>query len=78
MSRYLIDRIEASEKISVEYRTEVAGALGERRLEGLRLRSNGTDEREVAADALFVFVGPGAAHQLAGGRRPPRRPRGSC
>jgi thioredoxin reductase (NADPH) len=57
MSRYLIDRIEASEKISVEYRTEVAGALGERRLEGLRLRSNGTDEQEIAADALFVFVG---------------------
>ena len=28
-----------------------------RRLEGLRLRSNGTDEQEVAADALFVFVG---------------------
>ena len=57
MSRYLIDRIEASEKISIEYRTEVAGALGTRRLEGLRLRSDGTDEREVAADALFVFVG---------------------
>jgi thioredoxin reductase (NADPH) len=57
MSRYLIDRIEASEKISIEYRTEVAGVLGERRLEGLRLRANGTEEHEVAADALFVFVG---------------------
>src|SRR3954469_10810781 len=57
MSRYLIDRIEASEKISIEYHTEVGGALGERRLEGLRLRANGTDEQEVAADALFVFVG---------------------
>jgi thioredoxin reductase (NADPH) len=57
MSRYLIDRLEASEKISVEYGTDVAGALGGRRLEALRLRSGGTDEREVAADALFVFVG---------------------
>jgi thioredoxin reductase (NADPH) len=57
MSRYLIDRLEASEKITVEYRTEVAGALGSRRLEALRLRINGTEEREVAADALFVFVG---------------------
>jgi thioredoxin reductase (NADPH) len=56
MSRYLIDRLAASEKISVEYRTEVAGALGTRRLEGLRLRS-GTEEREVPADALFVFIG---------------------
>jgi thioredoxin reductase (NADPH) len=56
MSRYLIDRLAASEKITVENHTEVAGALGTRRLEGLRLRS-GTDEREVAADALFVFIG---------------------
>ena len=56
MSRYLVDRLTASEKIAVEYRTEVAGALGTRRLEGLRLRS-GTDEREVPADALFVFIG---------------------
>jgi thioredoxin reductase (NADPH) len=57
MSSYLIDRIEASEKISAEYRTEVAGTIGTRRLEGLRLRSNETDEQEVAADGLFVFVG---------------------
>jgi thioredoxin reductase (NADPH) len=56
MSRYLVDRLEASEKIAVEYHTEVAGAQGSRRLEGLRLRT-GTDEREVAADALFVFIG---------------------
>jgi thioredoxin reductase (NADPH) len=57
MSRYLIDRLEASEKISIEYSTEVAGALGSQRMEGLRLRSHGTEEREVPADALFVFVG---------------------
>jgi thioredoxin reductase (NADPH) len=56
MSRYLVDRLAAEEKITVEYRTEVAGALGTRRLEGLRLRS-GTDERETPADALFVFIG---------------------
>ena len=31
--------------------------VGTRRLEGLRLRANATDEQEVAADALFVFVG---------------------
>src|SRR3954453_13208042 len=56
MSSYLIERIEASEKIQVEPNTEVAGVLGERRVEGLRLR-RGTDEREVPADALFIFVG---------------------
>jgi thioredoxin reductase (NADPH) len=56
MSQYLIDRIEASDKIRVEPRTEVAGVIGTRRVEGLRLRHE-TEEREVAADALFVFVG---------------------
>src|SRR5829696_9219326 len=56
MSRYLVDRLAASEKISVERSTEVAGAMGTRRLEGLRLRT-GTAEREVPADALFVFIG---------------------
>jgi thioredoxin reductase (NADPH) len=56
MSRYLVDRIAGSEKVSVEYVTEVAEALGTRRLEGLRLRS-GTVEHEVPADALFVFIG---------------------
>src|SRR5829696_5141459 len=57
MSRYLVDRLEASEKVGIEYRTEVAGVIGSRRLEALRLRTGGTDEREVPADALFVFVG---------------------
>jgi thioredoxin reductase (NADPH) len=56
MSRYLVDRIEASDVITVEPGTEVAGLLGERRLEGLRLRT-GTAEREQPADALFVFIG---------------------
>ncbi len=56
MSRYLLDRLAVTEKITVEHHTEVAGALGARRLEGLRLRT-GTTEREVAADALFVFIG---------------------
>ncbi|MGY1709909.1 FAD-dependent oxidoreductase [Geodermatophilus sp. SYSU D00758] len=56
MSRYLVDRLLASEKITVDHGTEIAGAVGERRLEGLRLRT-GTAEREVPADALFVFIG---------------------
>jgi thioredoxin reductase (NADPH) len=56
MSRYLIDRIEASDRITVEPRTEVAGVLGERRVEELRLRT-GAEERTVPAEAVFVFVG---------------------
>ncbi|SFL14487.1 FAD-dependent oxidoreductase [Geodermatophilus ruber] len=57
MSRYLIDRLEAAETVSVEYDTEVVGAVGTGRLAGLRLRSGGTAEREVDADAVFVFIG---------------------
>jgi thioredoxin reductase (NADPH) len=56
MSRYLTDRIEASDRITVEVGTEVAGAIGSHRLEALRLRT-GTEEREVPADAVFVFIG---------------------
>ncbi len=56
MSRYLVDRIEASDRITVSPETEVAGVIGRRRVEALRLRS-GTEEREVPADAVFVFIG---------------------
>lgn len=56
MSRYLTDRIEASERIGVATGTEVAGVVGAQRLEALRLRT-GTAEREVPADAVFVFIG---------------------
>jgi thioredoxin reductase (NADPH) len=56
MSRYLVDRLASRENVSVEYRTQVTGVLGTRRLEGLRLRSD-TGEREEQADALFVFIG---------------------
>ena len=56
MSRYLVDRLASRENVSVEYRTQVTGVLGTRRLMGLRLRSD-TGEREEQADALFVFIG---------------------
>jgi thioredoxin reductase (NADPH) len=56
MSRYLVDQIAAMDTVSVEYGTEVAEVLGDRHVEGLRLRT-GTDERAVDAEALFVFIG---------------------
>ncbi|MCF6508241.1 response regulator [Blastococcus sp. MG754426] len=56
MSAYLVDQIAALDRVTVEHGTEVAGVLGGRRVEGLRLRT-GSEEREVAADALFVFIG---------------------
>ncbi|SDX29276.1 thioredoxin reductase (NADPH) [Geodermatophilus africanus] len=56
MSHYLVDRLASRENVSVEYRTQVTGVRGTRRLEGLRLQSD-TGEREEQADALFVFIG---------------------
>jgi len=56
MSRYLIDEIEANEKIDVSVSTEVGAVLGEERLERLRLRRAG-EKIEVPADALFILIG---------------------
>jgi thioredoxin reductase (NADPH) len=61
MSRYLIDQIEASDTVSVEPFTQVLGIVGDRRVEGLRLGPTPSaaagEERDVAADGLFVFIG---------------------
>ena len=56
MSKYLIDEIERTSNIEVEAHTQVLEALGEERLEGLRLLGpNG--EIQVPASSLFVFIG---------------------
>jgi thioredoxin reductase (NADPH) len=56
MSKYLIDEIGATSNIVVETRTRVTEALGQERLETLRLI--GPDgETEVPASSLFVFIG---------------------
>jgi thioredoxin reductase (NADPH) len=58
MSRYLIERIEASEKITLHPYTEVTALEGERHLTGLRWthRKSGEEvRREVGA--LFVMIG---------------------
>jgi thioredoxin reductase (NADPH) len=61
MSRYLVDQIDASDVVSVEPFTQVLEVLGDQRVEGLRLGpTEGAptgDEREMPADALFVFIG---------------------
>jgi thioredoxin reductase (NADPH) len=58
MSRYLIERIEASPVIEVRTSSEVTAARGDGHLEGLTLldRTDGSCE-EVAASWLFVFIG---------------------
>lgn len=58
MSQYLVDQIGAQENIEVLLHSRVVEALGERRLEALRIQDLETEE-EVISDAsgLFIFVG---------------------
>jgi thioredoxin reductase (NADPH) len=56
MSKYLIDEIAATSNIVVETRTQVLEAIGEERLEGLRLCSP-SGETVAPASSLFVFIG---------------------
>jgi thioredoxin reductase (NADPH) len=58
MSHYLIQQIAQIPSIVVRTKTEVAQAHGEEHLERLTLLDSGTGQAEdVAADALFVFIG---------------------
>jgi thioredoxin reductase (NADPH) len=62
MSKYLIDEIGRTSNIVVEARTQVLEAIGEERLEALRLRGPGGESTQPAS-SLFVFIGaaPGTA-----------------
>ena len=60
MSKYLIDQIAGTSNIKVETCSQVMEAIGESRLEGLRLRCQGED-REVPATGLFIFIGAAPA-----------------
>lgn len=58
MSQYLIDQVENSPAIEVWLNTEVVEASGDGRLEELCLIERTTgEERQVPADAVFIFVG---------------------
>jgi thioredoxin reductase (NADPH) len=58
MSDYLVREIAATGNIDVRYRTEVAGADGDGRLEQLTLRHRDTGEtRAQSADGLFIMIG---------------------
>jgi thioredoxin reductase (NADPH) len=58
MSSYLVNRITASDKITVRCHAEVVGAAGEGHLETLTIRDRVTGEREnVPAAWLFIFIG---------------------
>jgi len=59
MSQYLIDQIGATENIQVWTKTEVQEAMGNGRLEKLKLngKGNGVSTKTVPASALFIFIG---------------------
>ena len=58
MSRYLVDQIEATEKIAVRLQTSVVAASGTQMLESITLRDNQTGvETTLPAVGLFIFIG---------------------
>jgi len=58
MSRYLVDRIEATDNIRVTHGVELAEAFGNGHLERVSLRDAATGElRSLDLAALFVFIG---------------------
>jgi thioredoxin reductase (NADPH) len=58
MSRYLVERVEAHDKIEVRLRTEVVSGGGDDHLEWLRVVDRDTHaEQEVKANWLYVFIG---------------------
>jgi len=56
MSKYLIDQIRGTSNIKVETHSQVVEALGDGRLEQLKVRCNQQD-RTVPATGLFIFIG---------------------
>lgn len=58
MSHYLIDRIEKTDNIEVLASSEVTEAIGETRLEQLRIRNRQSGEETVVeSNRLFIFIG---------------------
>ena len=58
MSRYLIEAIDETPNVDVQYETEIAGAAGEGSLERLELRRGSTGATEaVEAAALVILIG---------------------
>jgi thioredoxin reductase (NADPH) len=59
MSQYLLRRVEANERITVHYDTELVELVGDERLERVRWRDNATGEEETH-DIRHVFIMTGA------------------
>jgi thioredoxin reductase (NADPH) len=58
MSQYLIDRIDATDNITIRSKTEIAEVKGNTRLECLKLINQESQKDEIlAASALYIFIG---------------------
>ena len=58
MSQYLVEQIQTTQNIQVEYQTQVMEVHGEDHLESISIRCNQTGEvNQVPASSLFVFIG---------------------
>jgi thioredoxin reductase (NADPH) len=69
MSRYLVDKIEANERIEVCRHTAIVELGGERELETVTVADTRSEERtEFGARALFVFIGASPHTEWLGGQ----------
>jgi thioredoxin reductase (NADPH) len=67
MSTYLVDRIRETPNVEVLLNTGVVGARGNGRLEAVRVADRATGaERELAASAMFIFIGTAPRTGLCG------------
>jgi len=58
MSQYLVDQIASTENIEVVLRTEVIEAIGEERLEKIKVKNLDSEDVEtLPAAAMFIFIG---------------------
>jgi thioredoxin reductase (NADPH) len=57
MSRYLIDRLQAMENVTIHLGTQVSALEGNGRLSAVRARDRSGREVAVATGALFLFIG---------------------
>jgi thioredoxin reductase (NADPH) len=67
MSSYLVDRIRDTPNVEVLLNTSVVAARGNGRLEAVRVADRTTGvERELAAAAMFIFIGTAPRTELCG------------
>jgi thioredoxin reductase (NADPH) len=57
MSRYLVDRVQGLENVTVHLESRITGFEGDGHLKAVRARIRGREERSFATSSLFLFIG---------------------